>query len=313
MNPSGNRAEPEIVDDPPRLPPRDPRGHKGTFGTVLVVGGHASLGARVMLGAPALAGSAALRGGAGLAVLATPAPLLPSALALCSAATGVALPVEHDGTLDASGAAEAIDRVLAGADVVVLGPGLGNSFAEQQVVARLVALDATPIVLDADGLNALASLDDFARDVRAPLVVTPHPGEFARLAEPLSIAGDPTDPAERPRLAAEMARRLGAIVVLKGPGTIVSDGLRVWTNATGNAALATGGSGDVLAGLVGGMIAQFARQPFAQHSLFDCARLAVLVHGLAADAWSARHGTAGMLPSDLLGEIPDVLHALRAS
>lgn len=304
----------ELLEQLPTLPPRDERGHKGTFGTVLVVGGHAGVdGARTMLGAPALAANAALRSGAGLAVLAMPEALLAAGLTLCPAATGVALPADAEGQLDASAAAERIDAALATASVIVLGPGFGQGFAEQQTVVRLLASDALPMVLDADGINALAALTAGHRDLRAPMVMTPHPGEFARLAPALGITLSPTDPATRMAAAAEMARRLGCVVVLKGPRTVVTDGLRGWVNDTGNAALATGGSGDVLAGIVGGFIAQFARRGASpQRSLLECAALAVWVHGRAADRWAARHGNAGLAPTDLAAEIPDVLAECRA-
>lgn len=306
--------QPELLTDLPPLPPRDPYGHKGTFGTVLVVGGHFGVdGERTMLGAPALAATAALRGGAGLAVLAMHGELLAAGLTLAPAATGVTLPFAEDGRLDASGAAERIDGALAGASVVVLGPGFGQGYTEQQIVVRLLAQDLVPIVLDADGLNALASLADGFRDVRAPLVMTPHPGEFARLADAIGMTSDLSSSEGRVTAAAELARRSGAIVVLKGSGTVVSDGLRAWVNATGNAALATGGSGDVLAGLIGGFVAQFARGPRAALDLFDAARLAVAIHGGAADRWAERHGSSGLLPNDLAAEIPDAMAALRVT
>lgn len=306
----------ELIEGLPTLPRRDPRGHKGTFGTVLVVGGHAGVdGERTMLGAPALAASAALRTGAGLAVLAMPESLLAAGLTLCPAATGIALPPDDDGRLDASGAAARIDPALPSASVVVLGPGLGQGFAEQQVVVRLLASDQLPIVLDADGINAVASLAEAHRDIRAPLIITPHPGEFARLAAALGVTSSmsqiATDPTARTQAAGEMARRLGCVVVLKGPNTVVSDGLRAWVNGTGNAALATGGSGDVLAGIIGGLVAQFARGALPQRSLFECARLGVWIHGRAADSWAARHGSAGLSPTDLAAEIPAVLAACR--
>lgn len=302
----------EVLHDLPTLPPRDPYGHKGTFGTVVVVGGHLGIdGERTMLGAPALAATAALRSGAGLAVLAMHADLLAAGLTLCPAATGVALPARPDGRLDASGAAERLDAVINGASVMVLGPGLGVGTAEQQIVVRLLAQDQVPIVLDADGLNALAALPEGYRDIRASVIMTPHPGEFARLAESLGVRLDPLTPDRRVEAASELARRLGCIVVLKGAGTVVSDGLRAWVNASGNAALATGGSGDVLAGILGGVVAQFSRGSRPPLTLFDAARLAVHIHGRAADRWAGRHGDAGLLPGDLAHEIPDVMAALR--
>jgi ADP-dependent NAD(P)H-hydrate dehydratase len=304
----------DLIQDVPALPERDPRGHKGTFGTVVVIGGHLGVdGERTMLGAPALAANAALRTGAGLAVLAMHGDLLAAGLTLCPAATGLPLPFDREGHLDASGTAERVDEALASASVVTLGPGLGQGFAEQQIVIRLLAQDQVPIVLDADGLNALASLPEGHRDIRASVIMTPHPGEFGRLAAAIGMRMSGADPDGRVEAASELARRLGCIVILKGVGTVVSDGLRAWVNTTGNAALAIGGSGDVLSGVISGLVAQFSRGPSPRLSLFDAARLAVHIHGSAADRWAQRHGTAGMLPTDLIDEVPSVLAAMRAS
>jgi NAD(P)H-hydrate epimerase len=312
----------ERIVDLPVLPPRDPSGHKGTFGSVLVVGGHvartAAVADRTMLGAPAFAAAAALRAGAGLAAIATPEPLLVAALSIAPAATGVPLPLDRMGLLDASGAAERIDAALGPRSVLVVGPGFGTGVREEQVVVRLLAGGEHPVVLDADGLNILAALvasaRDGARDIRCPLVATPHPGEWRRLADALSIDGDPVDPDARPEAAAALARRLGCVVVLKGRDTVVSDGLRSWTNATGNASLATGGTGDVLAGVVGGIVAQFVRSSPGVHggvSLFDAARIAVRLHGLAADRWRELHGDAGLSPEELVACLPDALRLER--
>jgi ADP-dependent NAD(P)H-hydrate dehydratase len=306
---------PTIVEGLPRVPPRDPNGHKGTFGTVAVIGGSdGSGGGRTMLGAPALAATAALRAGAGLATIAAPSPLLAEILGLCPAATGFGLPTAADGTLDASGAAAQIDRALERASSVVLGPGFGEGLARQQIVVRLANRESPPTVIDADALNALSALHDFARDLRVPAVLTPHPGEFARMAAALDLglpSDAATDDARRVDAAATLARRLGAIVVLKGRGTVVSDGLRAWRCGRGNAALAIGGSGDVLSGVIGGLLAQFATAPH-RIPLFDCACLGVEVHARAADRWASVHATAGMLPTDLCALIPDALAELRA-
>jgi NAD(P)H-hydrate epimerase len=161
------------------------------------------------------------------------------------------------------------------------------------------------------------------RDVRAHLVLTPHPGEYQRLAAALGIRADAVDPKERPAAASQLAQRLGCVVVLKGERTIVSDGVQTWTNHTGNAALATAGTGDVLTGVIAGLVAQFfrahlgagSRQVTPQQqgglSLLDCARLGVHLHGLAADRWARAHGQAGMLATDLLGEIPAAIAEMR--
>lgn len=302
------------VSDLPRLPPRDPLGHKGSFGTVVVLGGcDGGGGRRTMLGAPALVATAALRSGAGLATIVAPATLLPHVLAVCPAATGFGLPLAPSGEVDADAAEAQVGRAIERAAAVVVGPGLSEGAPQRQLVVRLAGGEGPPLVVDADALNALASLEEPAIRVRATSVLTPHPGEFARLASALRLPLDAdaaTAETKRAEAAAALARRLRAVVALKGAGTIVSDGERAWRCERGNAALAVGGSGDVLSGIIGGLVAQFVRPPHRM-PLFDCARLGVLIHALAAERWAARHATAGMLPTDLCAEIPDVLRDLR--
>ncbi len=295
----------------PTLPIRDPLGHKGTFGTVLVIGGCAKL-PRVMLGGPVIAARAALRTGCGLVELAVPRPLAPSALVALESATAHALPVDESGSLLPSECAELLDPLVARAQAVVLGPALGEGFEVEQVVVRLLSHVRSPLVIDADGLNALARLVDFPRDMRdASVIVTPHPGEYQRLAVALEL--DPTaatDESRRGDAADALARRVGCIVVLKGARTVVSDGVRSWSARAGNAALATAGSGDALAGVIGSLVAQFARPPHRM-SLFDCGRLGVAIHGLVAQGWSDRFGEAGLLAGELCDAIPEVLAGLR--
>ncbi|NBX37719.1 MAG: NAD(P)H-hydrate dehydratase [Planctomycetes bacterium] len=295
----------------PPLPQRDEAGHKGTFGRVLVVGGCARL-PRMMLGGAVLAARAAIRAGCGLAELAVPEPLAAAALASLESATGHALPVDAEGNLLPSACAEVIDPVLARCNAAVVGPALGEGFAVEQVVVRFIAHADVPLIVDADALNALARLVDFARDMRGgPVVMTPHPGEFRRLAQTLDIDGDPIGDGAG-AAAAALAQRCGCVVVLKGARTSVSDGIHAWSCHAGTAALATGGSGDALSGVIAAFAAQFMRPPHAA-SLFDCARWGVAVHGLAAQRWSSRHGSAGMLTTELCDLVPDVLGDLRAA
>ncbi|MFB3137675.1 MAG: NAD(P)H-hydrate dehydratase [Phycisphaerales bacterium] len=301
-----------MTGDLPPLPPRPGDGHKGTFGTVCVLGGQAAA-PQVMLGGPALAAIAALRTGAGLAVLAVPQPLLHAALSVAPSATGLALPVDRHGRLQPSEVAELLDQYLPQYECLAAGPGFGADEPQRRIMVRLITRADLPMVIDADALNALSHIAEIQRDFRAQAVLTPHPGEYKRLAAALRIEADPVDRAARPAAAQELARRVGCVVVLKGPGTVVSDGINAWTNTTGNVALATGGSGDVLTGVIAALVAQQVAGPSPQEpSLYDCARLGVHLHGLAADRWASAHGVAGMLATDLLQEIPDAMAALRA-
>jgi len=304
------------VSDPapslPHLPPRPAQSHKGTFGTVVVIGGsHA--GGRAMVGAPALAALGALRAGAGLARLAMPADLLPAGLTVCPSATGVGFPQTPDGGLDPEAAPQVLDQLLSGASAVVIGPGLGEGDVERALSLRAVQQDSVPVVVDADAINNLAGLPDLFRDFHAPAVLTPHPGEFRRLGGALRISLDPTDPAQRPLAAAELARRLGCICVLKGAGTVVSDGIRTWTCLRGHSCLATAGTGDVLGGVIAGFIAQYARGATPALSLFDAARVGVEAHAIAGEGWASTHGAqAGLLAQELAEQVPAAVESLRA-
>ncbi|MFG0305338.1 MAG: NAD(P)H-hydrate dehydratase [Phycisphaerales bacterium JB040] len=316
--------DPELdQSDPPTLPARAASSHKGTHGTVVVIGGHAGgEGDTRMVGAPALAGIAALRAGAGLVRLAVPEPIAGHVLEVCPSATAVALPVDVRGDLRSHEAAGVLDGVLEDAQAVVLGPGLGSGASVEQVVYRVLrgaGGGSTPVVLDADGLNAAASMGLRGGDLASPTVLTPHPGEFRRLAEGLRLSGDPTSDDERPGLCVAMARTLGCVVVLKGAGTVVSDGARAWVCRRGHPCLATGGTGDVLAGVLGGLLAQFApslvvggRMPAGSVSVYDCARIGVEAHARAGEAWAREHrASAGLLATELAGLIPAELERVR--
>lgn len=303
---------------PPMLPPRDPRGHKGTFGTVAVVAGCAHDDRR-MLGAGALAATAALRAGAGLARLVMPAPVLDAGLTLCPSATGVPIPVDAAGRIIPHEAAAVLDGQARAGACLVIGPGLGAGEGVRAATLRAVMQEDVPVVVDADAINALAEVPELARDVKAAAVLTPHPGEYHRLARSVGITLSGIDPASRPAAAESLAQRLGCVVVLKGSGTVVSDGQRTWVNTSGSAALATAGTGDVLSGLIAGLIAQFVtphgapRGPGRPLTLYDAARVGVLAHGLAAERWVAERGaSAGLMALELADAIPGVLEGLRA-
>jgi NAD(P)H-hydrate epimerase len=262
----------------PKLPPRSRTAHKGDFGTVLVVAG-----SHDMLGAAVLCATAALRGGAGLVRVALPRALQPLLPLAVPAATTVARTTNE------------LRAAAATADAIVVGPGLGASAATKKLVTDVLRASLGPVVLDADALNVLAELRRPLRS-RTGIVLTPHPGEAARLL------GTDTRTVQADRRAAlqELCARSGAVVVLKGAGTLVGDGRRCFTNRTGNPGMATGGVGDVLAGLLGALLAQGLAP-------FDAACLAVNLHGRAGDRVAHRISQPGLVASDLPFAIAELM------
>jgi NAD(P)H-hydrate epimerase len=267
-----------------------------------------------MIGAPALAAVAALRAGCGLARLAMPGPILAAGIVLAPSATGTRIPTDAKGQIVAHEVSAVIDHLLARATCLVIGPGLGEGEGPAAASLRAVQQESVPVVVDADALNCLSLVPQLHQDFHARAILTPHPGEFARLARAMKIMHNPTDPAQRPQAAEAMAQRLGCVVVLKGAGTVVSDGIRTWVCKHGHPCLATAGTGDVLTGLIGGLVAQFAADADAPWSLFDAARVGVQAHAIAGEEWARRHGAqAGLLASELAEELPAVLEGMRAS
>ena len=301
----------------PELAQRPTDAHKGTFGTVLVIGGCARSSDRLMVGGPAFTAIASLRSGAGLSVLAVPEPLATAALEIAPEATVIPLPVLADHSLDPSATAAVLDAQMDHSmRVLAIGPGMGTSIQAGQVVMRLISRPDRMLVLDADALNVMSRARSFDMELKAPCILTPHPGEFARLAHALDLDIDGTDPDRRLDAAVAMAMRLGCIVVLKGSHTIVTDGQRAHVNTTGGPVLATAGSGDCLAGIIAGLLAQYAdvNTPCPGDrglSMLQCAVLGVHLHGLAGDRIADRRGDAGMLARELLQEIPAAMDQLR--
>jgi NAD(P)H-hydrate epimerase len=262
----------------PLLPPRKDSAHKGDLGTVAVVAG-----SRTMAGAAVLCATAALRAGAGLVRAVVPPELLPVLAAACPCATTVPRAEDQDGPPGEVGAASAW----------VIGPGLAVSPATRRLVLGCLATVAAPIVLDADGLNVLQADLAPLRDRSAPTVITPHPGEAGRLL----ARGSSDVQADRFAAAAALARLSGAVVCLKGAGTIVVDRDRFYVNRTGNPGMATGGTGDVLAGVIAGLLA-------AGMDPFDAAVLGVHAHGIAGDLAARAGSRTGLIASDLLAHLP---------
>ena len=285
------------------LPERSPRGHKGTFGKLLVIAGSLDYA-----GAALLVCRAAGRAGAGLVTLAVPESLQPLFAAKVVEATTLALPEDDVEEVEPE---EALARILDHEhDAVVLGPGVRPGLATTELVRLFLAVEGEPppppVVLDAEALRSLATLDTWWEAVNRPAVLTPHSGEFARLragsgVDPETDGDLGNDDTARVTATRSAAEQWNQVVVLKGARTVIAapDG-RVAVAPFENAALASGGTGDVLAGAIGSLLAQ-GLEPF------DAARLGVYLHGLAGENVRERIGDAGLLASDL----PDPLALAR--
>lgn len=280
-----------------RLPPRPERAHKGDFGRVLVVAGSAEYP-----GAAMLTGLGAMRGGAGLVTVAAAESVADRLAGAVPELTWMVLDEEAPGLIAPSGWRRATSEAAA-YDAVVIGPGLGRLPATQRRARNLVAGLAGPTVVDADGLNALAQGTRWWQDMKGPLVLTPHPGEFARLVGADAPAAD--DDAARATAAAEAAERWSQVVVLKGAHTVIAaPGGEVIRSSVASPALATAGSGDVLAGLIGAFVASGA-EPFV------AAACGVAVHANAGLLAEDRIGRAGVMARDIAALLPEAIEKLR--
>ena len=287
----------EITQDLARslLTERPPDGHKGTFGHL-----YAIAGSRGFAGAAKMVGEAACRSGVGLVTLGVPDPLGHVVASDLLETMTMRLPATPDESIAAAAVAPAL-AFAQNKEAVALGPGLSQHPETQQFVVEFVRQCEAPLVVDADGLNALSEDLGVLSVAAAVRVLTPHPGEMARLCGTTSAQVQQ----DREGTARAFAESHGCTVVLKGHRTVVAgaDG-RVFVNTNGNSGMATGGTGDILTGLLGGLMAQGMEG-------MDAALLAVYVHGLAGDlaaeAWTER----GMVASDLIGEIPEAWRILE--
>ncbi len=280
------------------LRPRDPEAHKGTHGHLAIVAG--GLG---KTGAAILAARAATRAGAGLVTVGCPSVVLPIVAGGIVEAMTWPLPDDGAGAL-AYDDGHAFERLFAEKRAAAVGPGIGTGAECIALVRWLATTRSLPLVLDADALTCLGTLGpthDRPADA-APLILTPHPGEMSRLI------GDDTVTIQRDRLAAarKAAAAYHAVVILKGARTVIAapDG-RAWINLSGNAGLAAGGTGDVLAGVVGGLLAQ-------GYPPEEAATLGVFLHGHAADRIAERRGMIGLVASDLTDELPPAMREILA-
>jgi hydroxyethylthiazole kinase-like uncharacterized protein yjeF len=278
------------------LPDRPPDAHKGTFGKIVVIAG--SVG---YTGAAALASESALRSGAGLVTLGVPASLNDILEVKLTEVITRPLPETASRSLSPD-ALTAVREMLATADALALGPGLSRDPGTQELVRAIVSEIDVPCVVDADGLNALSPEAVGARAGRAPLVLTPHPGEMSRLAG--RAVGDVQK--HREETARETAQTARATVVLKGAGTVVADaGGDAYINPTGNSGLASGGTGDVLTGVIAALLGRGL-------SGIEAAALGAYIHGAAGDVAAADVGEISMTAGDVLGRLCRVFRRLAS-
>ena len=267
------------------LPDRLSNSHKGDYGKLLML-----CGSRGYTGAATLAAMGALRTGAGLVFLSVPESIYAIEAIKLTEPVIHSLP-DDSGTFAVSATAQVLS-MLERKDAVLVGPGIGQSQGSYTIVRTVLEAYPGPVVLDADGINVLAQHIDILRERTAPTIITPHVGEFQR------IGGNLTK--DRITAATNLAKELGVIVLLKGHNTIITDGINCYQNPTGNPGMATGGSGDVLAGIITALLG-FGLKPL------DAAACGAWLHGAAGDICAKEIGQYGMLPSDMLHVLPRLL------
>ena len=267
------------------LPDRDPWGHKGSFGKILLLCG--SLG---FTGAAYLAAMGALRTGAGLTFLGVPESIYAIEAVKLNEPVVFPLP-DKAGKLSREAIPEILER-LPNMDAVLIGPGLGQSEGTLEVVKAVLENADCPVVLDADGINVLAAHKDILRGRQAATILTPHDGEFARIG---GVIGE-----ERMDAAMQLANDLKCILLLKGHETCITDGESCYLNRTGNPGMAVGGSGDVLSGILVSLLGQGIAP-------LEAAAVAAWLHGAAGDICAQEIGQYGMLPTDMLKALPRLL------
>ena len=266
------------------LPDRQANSHKGNFGRILLLCG--SVG---YTGAAALAAMGALRCGAGLLYLAVPERIYE--IEATKLTEPIILPLPDQNGMLSTKAVPAVQELLTRMDVVLIGPGLGQSEGTKSVLQAVLNNFTGPVIIDADGITMLSAHKDILRGRTSPTIITPHPGEFRRLAD----LGE-----DRVNAAVSLARDLDVVVLLKGHNSVITDGNQCFVNTTGNPGMATGGSGDVLAGMIAGLIGQGIDPLLATAA-------GAWIHGAAGDICAKEIGQYGMLPTDMLEVIPRLM------
>lgn len=267
------------------LPDRKETAHKGDFGRILLL-----CGSRGYTGAAALAAMGALRCGAGLVHLGVPESIY--AIEAVKLTEPIVFPLPEENGKLCNAAITCIEKLLSQMDAVLIGPGLGQSDGTLAVTRAVLERFSGPVVVDADGINVLAQHMDIVRERHCPTILTPHPGEFARIGGEYSP--------DRRTAAMGFAREHGCILVLKGHRSVITDGDRCYVNPTGNPGMAVGGSGDVLAGMIVSLIGQGIDPLLA-------AACGAWLHGAAGDLCADQMGQYGMLPSDMVQVLPRLL------
>ena len=267
------------------LPDRNPWGHKGNFGKLLLL-----CGSRGYTGAAFFAAMGALRAGAGLVFLGVPESIYGIEAVKLNEPVIFPLP-DAGGRLSADAVPEILTR-FPQMDAVLVGPGLGQSEGTLAVVRAVLEKAECPVVVDADGINVLSAHRDLLRGRKLPTILTPHDGEFARLG---GVIGE-----DRMSAAAALAEELGCVVLLKGHETCITDGIDGYINPTGNPGMAVGGSGDVLAGVITALLG-------AGLPPLEAAACGAWLHGAAGDRCAAELGQYGMLPTDMLSALPRLM------
>lgn len=267
------------------LPDRNPWGHKGNFGKLLLL-----CGSRGYTGAAFFAAMGALRSGAGLVFLGVPESIYGIEAVKLNEPVIFPLP-DAGGRLSADAVPEILTR-FPQMDAVLVGPGLGQSEGTLAVVRAVLEKAECPVVVDADGINVLSAHRDLLRGRKSPTILTPHDGEFARLG---GVIGE-----DRMAAAAALAEELGCVVLLKGHETCITDGTDGYINPTGNPGMAVGGSGDVLAGVITALLG-------AGLPPLEAAACGAWLHGAAGDRCAAELGQYGMLPTDMLSALPRLM------